>query len=270
MSISYLNTNPQPNDNPVQLLGKILQLIGGHAEPNDTPNDLLKRIATAFNGAAVSDPNDFVTVIGDTMTGPLQMASGESQLRFGGTSSSFPALGNSGANLRARLADDSNYAIVQTGFLQANVVDASTNTSPVAFEVYHETAGGNGAVNGGVALDLRADSSTTDRQLQCRIASLWTDATHATMTSHLRFSTMTGGASAEALRLSNASLDLMNGAVLHVASTQVVSTRKTGWTAATGSVSRATFDTATVTTAQLAQRVAALLDDLISHGLIGA
>ena len=30
------------------------------------------------------------------------------------------------------------------------------------------------------------------------------------------------------------------------------------------------FDTATVTTAQLAQRLKALIDDLISHGLIGA
>lgn len=50
---------------------------------------------------------------------------------------------------------------------------------------------------------------------------------------------------------------------------QVVGARITGWTAATGTATRTTFDTATVTTAQLAERVKALLDDLITHGLIG-
>lgn len=46
--------------------------------------------------------------------------------------------------------------------------------------------------------------------------------------------------------------------------------RRTGWAAATGTATRSAFDTATVTTAQLAERVKALLDDLITHGLIGA
>ncbi len=50
---------------------------------------------------------------------------------------------------------------------------------------------------------------------------------------------------------------------------QVVGARRTGWTAATGTATRTTYDTATVTTAQLAERVKALLDDLIAHGLIG-
>jgi hypothetical protein len=37
----------------------------------------------------------------------------------------------------------------------------------------------------------------------------------------------------------------------------------TGWVQATGTATRATFDTATVTTAQLAERVKAMLDDVI-------
>jgi hypothetical protein len=49
----------------------------------------------------------------------------------------------------------------------------------------------------------------------------------------------------------------------------VVGATKPGWTAATGTATRTTFVTSTVTTEQLAQRVKALLDDLISHGLIG-
>jgi hypothetical protein len=54
---------------------------------------------------------------------------------------------------------------------------------------------------------------------------------------------------------------------------QVVGARKTGWALPTGTSSRATFDTATVTTAQLAQRLKAMIEDLeatAGHGLIGA
>jgi len=54
-----------------------------------------------------------------------------------------------------------------------------------------------------------------------------------------------------------------------VGTNQVVGTRIAGWTAATGSAVRNTFATNTVTTAALAQRVKALIDDLIEHGLIG-
>lgn len=43
----------------------------------------------------------------------------------------------------------------------------------------------------------------------------------------------------------------------------------TGWAAATGTASRATFDTATVTTAQLAERLKALIDDLTAQRLLG-
>jgi hypothetical protein len=54
---------------------------------------------------------------------------------------------------------------------------------------------------------------------------------------------------------------------------QVVSARKTGWATPTGTATRTTFDTSTVTTSQLAERVKALIDDLhatAGHGLIGA
>ncbi len=42
-----------------------------------------------------------------------------------------------------------------------------------------------------------------------------------------------------------------------------------GWEAATGVADRTTFDTATVTTANLAKRVKAVLDDLTTRGEIG-
>lgn len=57
-----------------------------------------------------------------------------------------------------------------------------------------------------------------------------------------------------------------------VAGTKVIGARKTGWSTATGTATRTTFDTASVTTAQLAERVKALIDDLhatAGHGLVG-
>lgn len=64
--------------------------------------------------------------------------------------------------------------------------------------------------------------------------------------------------------------DLVNGMSYYINNQQVVTNRKTGWTAATGTATRTAFATGSVTTAQLAERVKALLDDLIGHGLIGA
>ena len=55
-----------------------------------------------------------------------------------------------------------------------------------------------------------------------------------------------------------------------VGTNNVVGSRKTGWGPPTGTATRTTFDTATVAVADLAQRVKALIDDLTSHGLIGA
>ncbi|MCF3608938.1 hypothetical protein L2E81_21100 [Planktothrix agardhii 1033] len=55
-----------------------------------------------------------------------------------------------------------------------------------------------------------------------------------------------------------------------VENNQVVSSRKSGWVAPTGTPTRTTFATSTVTLPQLAERVKALIDDLRSHGLIGA
>jgi hypothetical protein len=51
--------------------------------------------------------------------------------------------------------------------------------------------------------------------------------------------------------------------------TQVVTNRQTGWGAPTGTATRSAFATSSVTLAELAQRVKALIDDLRDHGLIG-
>lgn len=213
----------------------------------------------------------FVLRTGDTMTGELELPSALPSLQFGGTTSSFPALGNSGAFLQARLADNSAYAIFQAGFTQANQVDTSINTQPVAFEAYHDTSSGTPAANCGVAIDMRADSATVDRQLQARLTSLWNVATDATRTSELRVSTVLTGTTTEALRVNNTLVDARNGTFFGVAGTQVVSARNTGWTTFAGTANKNAggLDTGTATTAQVAQVVKSIMDALIAHGLIG-
>lgn len=54
-----------------------------------------------------------------------------------------------------------------------------------------------------------------------------------------------------------------------VAGSNVVGTRKTGWTAPTGTATRTGFATGSATTQQVAEALKALIDDLTSHGLIG-
>jgi hypothetical protein len=55
-----------------------------------------------------------------------------------------------------------------------------------------------------------------------------------------------------------------------IGSNNVVGSRKTGWAVPTGTATRTAFDTSSVTLQQLAERLKALIDDLTSHGLIGA
>jgi len=59
---------------------------------------------------------------------------------------------------------------------------------------------------------------------------------------------------------------------VNISGNQIIGVRKTGWATATGTATRTTFDTASVTLPQLAERMKALLDDLhatAGHGLIG-
>lgn len=58
-------------------------------------------------------------------------------------------------------------------------------------------------------------------------------------------------------------------ATLQIESTKVLGARIRGWSAWTGAASRGSYDTSTVTLAQLAQAFRALNDDLRTHGLIG-
>lgn len=81
--------------------------------------------------------------------------------------------------------------------------------------------------------------------------------------------------STEGFRVSDSAGTLRHGMTLgatpgyRLNGTQVLTTRQTGWSAPTGTATRTSFATSTVTTAQLAERVKAVIDDLTAHGLIG-
>jgi len=80
----------------------------------------------------------------------------------------------------------------------------------------------------------------------------------------------------ECIRVGTDYLDLSNAYAnalavgYKIGGLKVVGGRKLGSAASTGTATRTTFATSTVPLQQLAERMKALIDDLISHGLIGA
>lgn len=93
---------------------------------------------------------------------------------------------------------------------------------------------------------------------------------HATRKGRLDFATADAGTSTNRVQIDSRGLVVVSGHALHVGSNQVIGARQTGWTAATGTPTRSSFATGSVTLPQLAERVKALIDDLMTHGAIGA
>jgi hypothetical protein len=69
--------------------------------------------------------------------------------------------------------------------------------------------------------------------------------------------------------IANGNLWLNTGKGAYVNGSQVVTNRQGGWSAPTGSISRASLNTGTATLTNVVQALAALINDLIAHGLIG-
>lgn len=97
----------------------------------------------------------------------------------------------------------------------------------------------------------------------------WSDATAASEDAVVEIRVAAGGTLAKVVTVGSAFVDVNSASgEYRVNGTKVVSARITGWATATGTATRSTFDTTTVTTSQLAERVKALIDDLFTHGLI--
>ncbi len=79
-----------------------------------------------------------------------------------------------------------------------------------------------------------------------------------------------GGTWINSLNIADGSGSGSGSAQLLLDSTQVLTVRQTGWSTPTGTVFRGTWDTSTVTLSVLAEVVHAIINDLGTHGLIGA
>jgi hypothetical protein len=151
--------------------------------------------------------------------------------------------------------------------LQALVTgDSVVRWTALASGAHQWSSGGAAAdieLSRGAAGRLELSSAGTSNQARLRIAS--------TAGQQSALEVMVAGDAAVRARLSGdattTELALGTGATTAL---KVVGLRQTGWAAATGTATRTTFATGTVTTAQLAERVKALIDDLMTHGLIGA
>lgn len=206
-------------------------------------------------GAATPTAGKIVDITGDTkMSGKLLVSNGAVAGTFqvlGGTGSVF--IDGSGARNRILMQDYNNTKVThQFSDSIGNYIDpvgaigliiGGTVITPGAkFEVVGKTV---------ITDDLTVDTNT-----------LFVDASADFV--GINTLVQTGSEALNVVGAINTDTDY------EVDGTQVVSNRVTGWGAPTGTATRTTFVTSTVTLPQLAERVKALLDDLITHGMIGA
>lgn len=172
-----------------------------------------------------------------------------------------------------------------------NIFDGGTSVQVPVYFQYNDATSGAGPITDWYRLSASpaaADNLTYLRfygqnssAAQITYAQMYVlidDATAASEDSHFTFKTYVAGTLADSFKIgaglyyasgADPGANKINATGYNCTGTAVVGTRKTGWAAATGTATRTTFATGTVTLPVLAEHVKALIDDLISHGLIG-
>jgi len=159
--------------------------------------------------------------------------------------------------------------------------DDATNTGVTYLARFCHTTSGTPGNGIGVGLEFEIETSAANTEIGGTLEFVTTDVTGASEDIDLVVKLMAGGAAAaEALRVK------LGTPALHLAGTKVVGARVTGWTAATGTATRTTYATYAGQTVSvgytqaevqaidnhvkvLSERLKAVIDDLIAHGLIG-
>jgi hypothetical protein len=157
------------------------------------------------------------------------------------------------------------------GNIAAPTVPGTLTCGQVSYYMY-DGAGGFGQTSRVVGFAESATSGNTPGGVRVEVATSGnavpnSEAVRVTSAGNVLIGNTTG---TERLSVTGNIAATSSGNTFMVGGTAVVGSRKAGWGAATGTATRTTFATSTVTTTQLAERVKALIDDLISHGLIGA
>lgn len=161
------------------------------------------------------------------------------------------------------LVDDADAAAQRTSLglvIGTNVAPVASPSFSGSLTATQAALGGHAFNSQGVALFANSSNSNSNifglRQAGSTVTHLGHDSTEG-------FRVADGGGTVRhGMTLGAVPTYRMNG-------TQVLTTRRTGWSAPTGTATRSSFATSTVTTPQLAERVKALIDDLTAHGLIG-
>ena len=263
----------------------------------DTPGFLRK----TGDGTYSIDVNSYLSLTGGTITGDLVSTSATASTSTTTGAITAASLGITGA-IFANTVSANSYNLIPVwrgaGGVSANTavgVDSlkvnTTGNSCSAFGVdsLRTNTTGNGCSAFGVN-SLRANTtgnscsafgvsagrfqsdgvteiSVTNNS--CFIGTLTKGTQNATNENVFGYNTTGNGSNTVTIGDSNITNNFFRGA-LSLNGTQVISTRRTEWVEPSGTATRTTFATSTVTLPQLAERVKALIDDLTTHGLIGA
>jgi len=187
--------------------------------------------------------------------------------------------GNEEGSFRIQVADAGSLADVYSVTSSQHTFSGDDKPTVV---ITPETGSGDSTICAGIELRGNNDAGSPDSIAYGVIEAYREDESDGTEDGFLIFSSIKAGAKESHVFIGEG---LWCGSILtgdpgdgivrvnqhfEVGTDQVVAARQTGWGAPTGTATRTTFATSTVTVSELAERVHALIDDLISHGLIGA
>lgn len=146
-------------------------------------------------------------------------------------------------------------AVTAAAVTVATTTLASTGTAAASFAARHlyQLHDAGGTLSDAVALDAK-----------------WTTATAGAEEAAYEVRLSKAGTLTLSLTAAPTYLNIHDAAgQLRINGTKVMGPRITGWSAPTGTATRSTFDTTTVTLQALAERVKALIDDGFAHGSLG-
>jgi|LakMenEpi03Aug12_release.lakeMendotaPanAssembly.Ray.scaffolds.fasta_scaffold212219_3 hypothetical protein len=228
------------------------------------------------NGTYSIDVNSYLNLTGGTVTGNLVSTSATASTSTTTGAIRAASLGITGAIFAGSLNGNRLYiSHTSTENLSANpnwpsgtlkLEDNSTFDSGIGPSIiFYKKRDASG--NQSVAAGITATGVYTSEKLQFYVGSASSLGSSPKMTIQVDGNVGIGTVSPSQKLDVNGSAKATS---FFVGTNQVVSARRTGWAVPTGTATRTTFATSTITLSQLAERVKGLIDDLTAHGLIGA